>query len=100
MLEQYGEISIGGVEYLPDGTVILISDHGSNFRRLHRINPDSGELEVLIQFDDSDVSSYSLAWDRSKMVVSQNLQGYRLFYLYDVATGNYLSYYLISQMDC
>ncbi|MCY3541993.1 MAG: S9 family peptidase [Gammaproteobacteria bacterium] len=87
LLEQYGEISIGGVEYLPDGTVILITDHGSDFRRLHRINPETGELEVLVQFNDSDVSSYSLAWDRSKMVVSQNLQGYRLFHLYDVATG-------------
>lgn len=84
LLEQYGEISISGVEYLPDGTVILISDHGSNFRRLHRINPETSELEVLVQFNESDVSSYSLAWDRSKMIVSQNFHGYRLFHLYDV----------------
>lgn len=88
LLENYGEISIGGVEYLPDGTVILISDHGTDFRRLHRINPETSELEVLVQFDESDVSSYSLAWDRSKMVVAQNYQGYRLFHLYDVNTGS------------
>lgn len=87
LLEQYGEISVSGVEYLPDGTVILISDHGSDFRRLHRINPETAELEVLVQFSESDVSSYSLSWDHSKMVVSQNAQGYRLFHLYDVATG-------------
>ena len=86
LLEKYGQISVSGVEYLPDGTVILISDHGSNFRRLHRINPETSELEVLVQFNESDVSSYSLSWDRSKMVVSQNFQGYRLFHLYDVAT--------------
>ena len=88
LLEDYGEISIGGVEYLPDGTVILISDHGSDFRRLHRINPETSELEVLVQFKESDVSSYSLSWDRSKMVVAQNFQGYRLFHLYDVNTGS------------
>ena len=88
LLETYGEISLGGVEYLPDGTVILISDYGSNFRRLHRINPDAAELEVLVQFSDSDVSSYSLSWDRSLMIISQNFQGYSLFHLYDVATGN------------
>ena len=87
LLEEYGAISIGGVEYLPDGTVILISDHGSDFRRLHRINPETNRLEVLIEFDDADVSSYSLSWDRSKMVVSQNFHGYRLFHLYDVDTG-------------
>ncbi|MXZ43484.1 MAG: S9 family peptidase [Gammaproteobacteria bacterium] len=88
LLEDYGEISIGGVEYLTDGTVILISDHGSDFRRLHRINPETSELEVLVQFKESDVSSYSLSWDRSKMVVAQNFQGYRLFHLYDVNTGS------------
>lgn len=87
LLEQYGEISVSGVEYLPDGTVILISDHGSNFRRLHRINPNTSELEVLVQFSESDVSSYSFSWDRSMMVVSQNFEGYRLFHLYDVNTG-------------
>ena len=87
LLEKYGQISVSGVEYLPDGTVILISDHRSNFRRLYRINPETSELEVLVQFNESDVSSYSLSWDRSKMVVSQNFQGYRWFHLYDVETG-------------
>ena len=84
LLEQYGAISIGGIEYLPDGTIILVSDHGSNFRRLHRINPETSMLEVLIEFENSDVSSYSLARDRSKMVIAQNFHGYRLFHLYDV----------------
>lgn len=86
LLEQYGAISIGGVEYLPDGTIILLSDHGSNFRRLHRINPETSALEVLIEFENSDVSSYSLSRDRSKMVIAQNFHGYRLFHLYDVET--------------
>ena len=86
LLEQYGAISIGGIEYLPDGTIILVSDHGSNFRRLHRINPETSTLEVLIEFENSDVSSYSLARDRSKMVIAQNFHGYRLFHLYDVET--------------
>lgn len=86
LLERYGAISIGGVEYLPDGTIILISDHGSNFRRLHRINPETSMLEVLIEFENSDVSSYSLSWDRSKMIIAQNLHGYRLFHLYEVDT--------------
>ena len=91
LLEEYGAISISGVEYLPDGTVILISDHGSNFRRLHRINPETSKLAVLIEFQDSDVSSYSLSWDRSKMVISQNLDGFRLFHLYDIESGTLTS---------
>ncbi len=86
LLEPYGAISIGGIEYLPDGTIILVSDHGSNYRRLHRINPETSMLEVLIEFENSDVSSYSLARDRSKMVIAQNFHGYRLFHLYDVET--------------
>ncbi len=81
LLEPYGKISLVNANYIADGSIILITDHDSDFRRIHRINPETQQLEMLIESDQWDISSYTLSKDRTQMVYSENANGYTVLHL-------------------
>lgn len=83
LLASYGKIAIGGVNYRADGSIIIVSDHASNFRKIFWFNTEEQVLHPLIESDQWDINSFALSWDRSQMIYSENVDGYTQLYWYN-----------------
>ena len=62
-------------QYDGRGGLYYISDQGSEFRKLHHLDMESGEVTVLTEDIDWDVSQFTLSPDRTKLAYSVNAGG-------------------------
>ena len=72
--------AFGGGRYGPGRSVYFTSDMNGEFRRLHRLDLDSGGIEVLTEDASWDVESFAISRDRKRIAYVLNEDGVsRLF---------------------
>jgi dipeptidyl aminopeptidase/acylaminoacyl peptidase len=82
-----GEASYVDPHYAPDGVVWLTSDKGSDFLRLGKLDPKTGEFIPVSKEPRWDVSDFAIAPDGSFVVYAINEAGVSRVRVLDVATG-------------
>ncbi len=80
------EISYGGGQVAPDGTLWVTSDEGSDFQRLGRLNPATGKF-TPVSTEKWDVDSFDVSDDGRTIAYVVNEAGSDRLRLMDVRTG-------------
>ena len=80
-------IAYGGAKYAPDGTLWIVSDEGSDFRRLGRFDRRSGQFSPLSGLPNWDVGSFDISKDGRTVAFVTNEAGMGVLSLLDVASG-------------
>ncbi len=81
------DISYGGAEYAPDGTLWVTSDEGSDFQRLGRLDPATGRFTPVVTSINWDVESFDVSDDGRIVAFVTNEAGISRLRLLDTATG-------------
>ena len=81
------DISYGGGEFAPDGTLWVTSDEGSDFQRLGRLDPASGRFTPVVTNINWDVESFDLSDDGRTIAFVTNEAGISRLRLLDTRTG-------------
>lgn len=81
------DISYGGAEFAPDGTLWVTSDEGSDFQRLGRLDPATGRFTPVVTDIAADVESFDLSDDGRTIAFVTNEAGISRLRLLDTATG-------------
>jgi dipeptidyl aminopeptidase/acylaminoacyl peptidase len=81
------DISYGGAEFAPDGTLWATSDEGSDFQRLGRIDPVTGRFTPVVTDINWDVDNFDIADDGSFIAFVTNEAGISRLRLLDTRTG-------------
>jgi len=81
------QISYGGAEFAPDGTIWITSDEGSEFQRLGRIDVATGRFTPVLPDVNWDVDTFDIAEDGSLVAVVTNEAGISRLRLLDPRTG-------------
>lgn len=81
-------IAYGGVEYAPDGTLWAVSDEGSDFQRLGKLDPKSGKFTPVDTGAKWDVDTFDIADDGSFLAYVKNEGGASKLYLLDLKSGS------------
>jgi len=79
-------LAYGGVHYAPDGTLWAVSDEGSDFRRLGRLDPESGRFTPVSK-ENWDVEEFDISDDGRSIAYVVNEAGISRLRLMDVAGG-------------
>ncbi|MFA9200889.1 MAG: prolyl oligopeptidase family serine peptidase [Cypionkella sp.] len=80
------EIAYSGLEVAPDGTLWAISDEGSDFARLGKLDPASGRFTPVSR-EKWDVDAFDLSDDGRTIAYIVNEAGAHRMRVMDVATG-------------
>ncbi|SHN50748.1 S9 family peptidase [Erythrobacter sanguineus] len=80
------QIAYNGLEVAPGGTLWVTSDQGSDFKRLGRLDPVSGEFEAVSR-EAWDVASFDISDDGRTIAYVVNEAGTDRLRLIDVASG-------------
>lgn len=81
----------GAANWAEDGRhVYTVTDHGSEFRRLVKLDPDSGEWTVLTEDIPWNVDGFDLSEDGKLLGFVVNQDGFSQPYLVETATGKRL----------
>lgn len=80
-------IAYGGVEYTPDGTLWAVSDEGSDFQRLGKLDPKNGKFTPVDTGAKWDVDAFDIADDGSFLAYVKNEGGASKLYLLDLKGG-------------
>lgn len=70
------QAAIGGTRYGPAGSVLLITDQGSDFRRLARLEPKSGRLEFPRPDSRWDIEALAISSDKRWIAIVHNEAGF------------------------
>lgn len=81
------QVSYEAPHYAPNGAIWVVSDAGSDFLRLGRLDPKSGAFTPVSREAKWDVSDYALAPDGSFAVYATNEAGVSRVHVLDIATG-------------
>ncbi|MGZ8282557.1 MAG: prolyl oligopeptidase family serine peptidase [Allosphingosinicella sp.] len=81
------EISYGGAEFAPDGTLWVTSDEGSEFQRLGTIDPATGAFRAVSPETRWDVDTFDVAPDGNFIAYVVNEAGISRLRLLDPRTG-------------
>ncbi len=85
------DIAYGGAVFSGDGkSLILVTDEGSDFRRLARLDLATDTLTPLIADDKWDVETWNISDDRTKLAYVKNEDGLSKLYILDLNTGDQL----------
>src|SRR5205085_2124630 len=66
------DISYGGAEYAPDGTLWVTSDENSDFQRLGRLDPATGRFTPVVTNINWDVARFYVSDDSSTLAIAPN----------------------------
>ena len=80
------QISYGGAQYAPDGTLWVTSDEGSDFQRLGTLDPRTGRFTPVAPEQRWDVENFDLADDGSFIAYTVNEAGVSRLKLIDPRT--------------
>ena len=83
--------AFGGVHYGPDQGVYFTSDMNSEFRRLHRLDPDTGAVSVLTEDANWDVESFAVSRDRQRIAYVQNEDGVSRLFARNLVDGAFIA---------
>jgi dipeptidyl aminopeptidase/acylaminoacyl peptidase len=81
------QISYGGAQYAPDGTLWVTSDEGSDFQRLGRLDPATGRFTPVAREAKWDVESFDVSDDGRFIAYVVNEAGASRLKLLDPRTG-------------
>jgi dipeptidyl aminopeptidase/acylaminoacyl peptidase len=81
------DISYGGAEYAPDGTLWVTSDEGSDFQRLGRLDPATGRFTPVVTNLNWDVENFDVSDDGRTIAFVTNEAGISRLRLLDTRTG-------------
>jgi dipeptidyl aminopeptidase/acylaminoacyl peptidase len=81
------QISYGGAQFAPDGTLWVTSDEGSDFQRLGRLDPRTGRFTAVAQEPKWDVESFDVSDDGRFIAYVVNESGSSRLKLLDPRTG-------------
>jgi dipeptidyl aminopeptidase/acylaminoacyl peptidase len=81
------DISYGGAEYAPDGTLWVTSDEGSDFQRLGRLDVATGRFTPVVANINWDVESFDVSDDGRTIAFVTNEAGVSRLRLLDTRTG-------------
>jgi dipeptidyl aminopeptidase/acylaminoacyl peptidase len=81
------DISYGGAEYAPDGTLWVTSDENSDFQRLGRLDPATGRFTPLVANLNWDVETFDVSDDGRTIAFVTNEAGISRLRLLDTRTG-------------
>jgi dipeptidyl aminopeptidase/acylaminoacyl peptidase len=81
------QISYGGAQFAPDGTLWVTSDEGSNFQRLGRLDPVTGRFTPVAREPKWDVESFDVSDDGRFIAYVVNEAGASRLKLLDPRTG-------------
>ena len=81
------KIAYGGAQFAPDGTLWVVSDRGSDFQRLGRMDLATGAFTPLAGLPDWDVDSFDISDDGRTIAFATNEAGMSRLSLLDVASG-------------
>jgi dipeptidyl aminopeptidase/acylaminoacyl peptidase len=81
------QISYGGAQFAPDGTLWVTSDEGSDFQRLGRLDPRTGRFTAVAQEPKWDVESFDVSDDGRFIAYVVNEAGSSRIRLLDPRTG-------------
>jgi dipeptidyl aminopeptidase/acylaminoacyl peptidase len=81
------DISYGGAEYAPDGTLWVTSDEGSDFQRLGRLDPATGRFTPVVTNLNWDVETFDVSDDGRTIAFVTNEAGISRLRLLDTRTG-------------
>ena len=81
------DISYGGAEYAPDGTLWITSDEGSDFQRLGRLDTATGRFTPVITNINWDVEAFDVSEDGRTIAFVTNEAGISRLRLLDTRTS-------------
>jgi len=81
------DISYGGAEFAPDGTLWVTSDEGSDFQRLGRLDPATGRFTPVVTNINWDVENFDISDDGRMIAFTTNEAGSSRLRLLDTRTG-------------
>jgi dipeptidyl aminopeptidase/acylaminoacyl peptidase len=65
------------VRWASDGrTLLALTDHGSNFMRLCRVDPETGQIAMVHEAPDRDVEGWAISSDARQLATIENDRGY------------------------
>jgi Tol biopolymer transport system component len=80
-------IAYGGAQFAPDGTLWALSDEGSDFQRLGRIDLTSGRFTAIDTGINWDIETFDISEDGAFVAFVSNEAGVSRLRLLDPATG-------------
>ena len=83
--------AFGGVRYGPGTSVYFTSDMNGEFRRLHRLDLDSGGIEVLTEDASWDVESFAVSRDRKRIAYVLNEDGVSRLFSRSLVDGGFIA---------
>ena len=83
--------AFGGVRYGPGKSVYFTSDMNGEFRRLHRLDLDSGAIEVLTEDASWDVESFAVSRDRERLAYVLNEDGVSRLFARSLLDGAFIA---------
>ncbi|MYA17522.1 MAG: S9 family peptidase [Gammaproteobacteria bacterium] len=83
--------AFGGIRYGPGASAYFTSDMNGEFRRLHRLDLDTGTITVLTQDAHWDVESFALSRDRKRMAYVLNEDGVSRLFATRLPDGGFIA---------
>ena len=83
--------AFGGVRYGPGRSVYFTSDMNSEFRHLHRLDLDSGAIEVLTEDASWDVESFAISRNRQRIAYVLNQDGVSRLFARSLLDGAFIA---------
>lgn len=85
-------IAVGKAQFAPDGrSIYLVSDRDSEFRRLRRFDPVTGESEVLTEFVPWDIEEFDVSADGRYVAWVVNADGVHRLQILDTRSRSELA---------
>ncbi|MFC7535866.1 S9 family peptidase [Sphingomonas sp. GCM10030256] len=81
------DISYGGAEFAPNGTLWVTSDEGADVQRLGTLDPSTGRFTPVVAAGRWDVDSFDISDEGRTIAYLTNEAGISRLYLLDVASG-------------
>ena len=83
--------AFGGVRYGQGQSVYFTSDMNGEFRRLHRLDLDSGAIHVLTEDASWDVESFAVSRDRERIAYVVNEDGFSRLFARSLSDGGFIA---------
>ena len=83
--------AFGGIRYGPGANAYFTSDMNGEFRRLHRLDLDTGTITVLTEDAHWDVESFALSRDRKRMAYVLNEDGVSRLFATRLPDGGFIA---------
>ena len=83
--------AFGGLRYGPAESIYFTSDMNGEFRRLHRLDHDTGAITVLTEDANWDVESFAVSRDRQRIAYVQNEDGASRLFARNLVDGAFIA---------